>query len=121
MNAPMSDTEFGAYLIALGVLMVSKNLSLVDAQEPREHTDKRAMELNGCSMGIRVDRYAYVEQQARAQLAAIPEVLKVREALNGYYDALTARQHGGVAMDKAISTIEQALGMSWEARKEEKQ
>lgn len=37
----------------------------------------------------------------------------VRAALVEYYDALTARQHGGVAADKALNKIEQAMGMSW--------
>lgn len=38
----------------------------------------------------------------------------IREAVLTYYDALTARQHGGVAMDKAFHAIEDALGMCWQ-------
>ncbi len=40
----------------------------------------------------------------------------VRSALRTYYEALDARQHGGVAADKALSSIQEALGMSWSDR-----
>lgn len=120
-NEPMSNTEFGAYLIALGMLMASKDFNLADAQEPREHSDKRALELNGRSMGISDARYAQVEQEARAQLAAIPAIQGVRGAVNGYYDELTARQHGQVALNQAMEKIQHVLGMTWKARKGEQQ
>lgn len=41
----------------------------------------------------------------------------VRAALNDYYAALSARQHGGVAADKALRRIEQVAGMSWNGYK----
>ena len=39
---------------------------------------------------------------------------QVREAVLTYFDALAARQHGGVAQDKAFNSIQQALGLSWQ-------
>ncbi len=38
-------------------------------------------------------------------------------ALAEYYDALTARQHGGVAAGTALNKIERAMGMTWEDHK----
>lgn len=43
------------------------------------------------------------------------EMSAVREAVLTYYDALSARQHAGVAQDRAFNAIEQALGLSWQA------
>ena len=37
----------------------------------------------------------------------------VRQAVLGYYAALDARKHGGVAQDEAFSAIQRALGMQW--------
>jgi len=54
-------------------------------------------------------REAATAPQQHAQ-AALGEV---REAVLTYYDALTARQHGGMAQDKAFNTIQHALGLSW--------
>lgn len=41
---------------------------------------------------------------------------QVRSALRTYYEALDGRQHGAVAADKALSSIQEALGMSWSDR-----
>jgi hypothetical protein len=37
----------------------------------------------------------------------------VRQAVLGYYAALDARKHGGVAQDEAFRAVEKALGMHW--------
>lgn len=46
---------------------------------------------------------------------AVPDARlpKVREALETYYKALTARLHGGSAQADAIYSIEQVMGMTW--------
>jgi len=57
--------------------------------------------------------------QLEAQQAGDVALLnKVRQAVAGYYDALTARQHGVIAQNQALNEIEQALGMSWYDYKE---
>jgi len=40
-------------------------------------------------------------------------VARIRDAVQGYYAALTAREHGQVAQDRAFHKIERVLGMSW--------
>jgi hypothetical protein len=40
-------------------------------------------------------------------------VVQARAAVKEYYAALTAREHGGVAQDRAFKKIEHVLGMSW--------
>lgn len=38
---------------------------------------------------------------------------QVKQAIRDYYFALDTRQHGGLAADKALKQVEQALGMQW--------
>lgn len=42
----------------------------------------------------------------------------IRAALNEYYEALSARGHGGIAENIAFCKIERAMGMSWDSYKE---
>lgn len=56
------------------------------------------------ALTLQLDRLRTIEEQ-HAQ---------VRAAVLAYYEALDRRQHGGIAHDKAMRTIEQALGLSWQ-------
>jgi hypothetical protein len=49
---------------------------------------------------------------AEAETPEAREAL-IRAALIEYYEALNARQHGGVAQNRAFSKIETILNMSW--------
>ena len=46
--------------------------------------------------------------------AAPAKLAEIEMAIREYYAALSARQHGGVAQDRAIKRIEEILGMKWE-------
>jgi hypothetical protein len=41
------------------------------------------------------------------------QIDNIRKAIEDYYRALNARQHGGVAMDRAFRAIECEMGMGW--------
>jgi acyl carrier protein len=116
LTAPMSNHEFGAYLIALGALMMRVECNPFQSQAALDDTST-ILDAARSRSGISESRYALVEKQACAALSAIPKMTKVVEAVNGYYDDLTARKHGGVAQGHAINKIEMALGMTWEQRK----
>ena len=42
----------------------------------------------------------------------------VRTAVEGYYQALSNREHGGVAQDKAFTEIQTVLNMTWDGYKQ---
>lgn len=43
---------------------------------------------------------------------------EIRQAVREYHFALDSREHGVVAMDRAIDSIQTSLGMHWERGKE---
>lgn len=49
---------------------------------------------------------------------ASPRLDDIATAVKGYYAALDARDHGGIAMTQAFHAIEHALGMSWGAHRQ---
>ena len=60
-------------------------------------------------------RGAYYHLKEGAEAARqVPAVAVIRQAILDYYDDLTARKHGGVAMDKAFNKIQVALGICWQ-------
>lgn len=48
--------------------------------------------------------------ESRQQLVQLE---KVKVALREYHAALDRREHGGIAQDKCIKAIQDALGMHW--------
>jgi len=49
---------------------------------------------------------------AQQHAGAVPD--EIRAVIISYYEALSAREHGGVALDRAFKRIESALGMNWD-------
>ena len=55
-----------------------------------------------------------IDLRAALAATAAPVLSVIRQAILDYYDDLTARKHGGVAMDKAFNKIQDALDMCWQ-------
>lgn len=101
--------------------------NLVDPP-PVEHDGKLMVFVNPNAASVLTSLSAavrYMVTSAAPQPAAAPSgdvgrdrykplVVAVREAILTYYDELSARQHGGVAQDKALNTIQEAFGMYWQ-------
>jgi hypothetical protein len=62
-----------------------------------------------------VPRQAAVGEVQPVQAVPDAPLQVIREAVKRYYEALSAREHGGVAQDRGWRSVEAALGMDWDS------
>jgi hypothetical protein len=56
---------------------------------------------------------ALIDEVGVSDVFMVDPLDQIREAVRDYHYALDKREHGEVAMDRAFSRIERALGMRW--------